>query len=498
MSHRLAIVGFVPTFSLAHLEQRLTAVDLDHCDDKTLSCVVSDINHGRRILEGHLARIAGIAHRREQQGNGTPAEEILRSRGEISKREADRFARRALVGDVLPQLVDGLQSGTVRPENVDTVARGLADLSKGEKARLSPLDGEITERSTALPPELFARYFSRLKNNVKDPDEPSTAEKDKAASRVSMGRRKDGMWWLSGELDAERGAEIDAALRAMAKALVGDDPITANARADALHRLTCRRGVGRAGSAGGVRDGGGGAGKAAARDGAAGAGPGDGLSGFNAGGATGGGSTGASSHGGGPTDGDSNGGGGPITHGPGGSTNLNGGRCRHSDDTIDVPLRLGIGYIIDVDTLLAGPHPNSVAETWAGDRYDPRAIQRLACDTDWYGVQIGPNGQLQPVGGARRAATRNQRLALRALYRGCPIDGTPFDRCEIHHLTPFGNGGATDIDNLVPISIDWHHRIHDRQWHLTLKPDRSLELRRPDGALHRSIPPPEPITRQRE
>ncbi len=60
------------------------------------------------------------------------------------------------------------------------------------------------------------------------------------------------------------------------------------------------------------------------------------------------------------------------------------------------------------------------------------------------------------------------------------------------------HGGATILANLVPISSRWHHRIHDLGWQLTMRPDRTLELRTPDGTLHRIIPPPAPITRQRE
>jgi hypothetical protein len=94
--------------------------------------------------------------------------------------------------------------------------------------------------------------------------------------------------------------------------------------------------------------------------------------------------------------------------------------------------RLGIGYIVDALTLAAGPHPGSVAQTWHGEDIDPLAAGRLACDADLYAILLDRCGAPTGVGRTRRSATRDQRLALRALYAACPLDGTPFGRCEIH------------------------------------------------------------------
>lgn len=449
-------------FSLGHLEQQLTSVDLEACSEEALVCLVRGVNQARRTLDGYLARIAGVCRQREQQGSGAPTEDVLRSGGEVSKREADRLARRSKVGDTLPLLGASLEAGQARPENVDAVARLIEGLNDGERERLAFLDGEITDRAQSLPPEIFSRFLGRLAANVKDPDEESRAEGDKARSKVSMGRRSDGMWWLSGLLDPERGAEVNATLAAMARKLAGDDTAMANTRADALHRLICRA-PSSAGSNGGAGVGGG------AEDSGRGGGPGGGV------------------------DGGGRGGGCP---GGGGSPGGDGASGCDTDDVM-VPLRLGIGYIVDMETLLQGPHDGTVAQTWAGEDHDPLAVGRLACDCDWYGVRIGPDG-LAPVGQTRRTATRAQRLALRALYRGCPLDGTPFDQCEIHHIVPYAEGGATDIDNLIPLSTAWHHRIHDRSWRLTMSRSRSFAIHKPDGTLYRQIPPPTPITRQRE
>ena len=175
-----------------------------------------------------------------------------------------------------------------------------------------------------------------------------------------------------------------------------------------------------------------------------------------------------------------------------------------SDDISGAGPRMGIGYIVDAATLSdpPGTHRDSstVAQTWEGDDIDPTTIQRLACDADLYAVLFDKLGTPTAVGRTRRSATREQRLQLRALYETCAIDRSiPFGRCEIHHVNIyFDDGGDTELTNLLPVSLPWHHRIHDRGWTLKMSPDRELKLWRPDGTLERIIPPPTPLTRQHE
>jgi hypothetical protein len=41
----------------------------------------------------------------------------------------------------------------------------------------------------------------------------------------------------------------------------------------------------------------------------------------------------------------------------------------------------------------------------------------------------------------------------------------------------------TNLDNLIPLCNEHHHHVHDGGWTMTLKPDRTITLRRPDGSL---------------
>ena len=52
--------------------------------------------------------------------------------------------------------------------------------------------------------------------------------------------------------------------------------------------------------------------------------------------------------------------------------------------------------------------------------------------------------------------------------------------------------GATDLDNLLPVSVDWHHRLHEGGWTIKMGPDRGLKLYRPDGTHDRTIEAPRP------
>ena len=380
---------------------------------EALRDAVALTNRVERHVGGFMTRVASALQTAEASGSAPAASEVLRgNRGEVSAAKAKQLVNRATTSEQFTAIGRRIRAGEARGENVDALARRTAGLNPGELERLTVLDEEIAERAVNLPPETFDKYLSRTIRNMKDPIDagPSKAEQQRAASRFSLGRRRDGMWWLSGELDPERGALLDDVLRTETRGLTSEGTADDNTRAEALVNLATRTG-----------------------------------------------------------------------------------------NSTTQP-RLGIGYIVDAQTLAHGRHEDSVAQTWAGEESEPAAMQRLSCNADLYAVLIDRLGQPAGAGLTRRAASREQRLQLRALYDTCAIDGTTsFDRCEIHHVNVFyEDGGETELDNLLPVSSDWHHRIHDRGWTLKMGPDRSLKLWQPNGQLDRNIPPPQPLTRQLE
>ncbi|WP_040493606.1 HNH endonuclease signature motif containing protein [Ilumatobacter nonamiensis] len=106
------------------------------------------------------------------------------------------------------------------------------------------------------------------------------------------------------------------------------------------------------------------------------------------------------------------------------------------------------------------------------------------------GVVLHAPGSLN-LGRATRLASRGQRRALRALYPECAIPGcgVGFDRCKLHHLVWWRHGGRTDLDNLLPVCSEHHHRIHDAGWVVTMGPRRELTVRFPDGTSRATGPP---------
>ncbi len=106
------------------------------------------------------------------------------------------------------------------------------------------------------------------------------------------------------------------------------------------------------------------------------------------------------------------------------------------------------------------------------------------------GVVLYAPGELN-LGRATRLANRAQRRALRGLYRCCAIPGctVTYERCKLHHIIWWRNGGTTDLHNLIPLCSVHHGRIHNDNWTIELGPNRQLTLRLPDGNIHTTAPP---------
>jgi hypothetical protein len=102
-------------------------------------------------------------------------------------------------------------------------------------------------------------------------------------------------------------------------------------------------------------------------------------------------------------------------------------------------------------------------------------------------------------GRSRRVASREQRLALRALYPTCALPGcaVPFRLCSIHHVRWWRSGGLTDLANLIPVCERHHRRIHDEGWQVGVDPQRQLTVRQPDGSSSIAALPQPPRVPQR-
>lgn len=156
------------------------------------------------------------------------------------------------------------------------------------------------------------------------------------------------------------------------------------------------------------------------------------------------------------------------------------------------PLEADITLICDHRTVRTGRlHDTSVCETGDGMPMPPASVARLLCQGRVTPIIVDSDGVVLDAGRTIRHANRHQRRALRAMYRSCAFAGCdmPFERCEIHHLTPWELGGATDLANTIPICSHHHHVIHEGGWLLHMAADRALTITRPDGIVHATVRP---------
>jgi hypothetical protein len=165
------------------------------------------------------------------------------------------------------------------------------------------------------------------------------------------------------------------------------------------------------------------------------------------------------------------------------------------------PLTADITYIVDQRTATTGRlHTGGVCETGGGLPIPPSSVRRAMCEGLVTPIIVDSNGNALDAGRTIRHANRHQRRALRAMYRSCAIGpcDVPFDRCEIHHILPWEQGGTTDLGNLVPACARHHHLIHELRWRLDLHPDRTLEVTATDGSAVTVGRPDVPPRREHE
>ncbi len=417
--------------------------DLATATPDDLMEAVTVIGTMKRLIDGILAAATKRADHLHEQNGGDPTEDLLRNKGRTSGRQARKQAARTKTAKALPKVGQTLENGTANTENIDTLTSALGGLTPNELDELKKHDQELADKARTEPPENYRKTIRKKITDIRKDAGQTIFDQQKANSRASTGKQSDtGMYYLTALYDPERGTSIQQAINSKTRAIARRDgtkdkplEITDNLRAQALYEL--------------IMDG-------------------TKFHDINL----------AANK--------------PRTNHPStrnGHTSPHTGH-RTSHTVSRVP---SITLINDIRTYQHGPHHNTVSETWSGVPLPPQSLARLACDANIHEVVIGLNGLPINVGRDYRSVTDAQRRALRALYDSCPLSGIDFTDCEIHHIHYWENGGPTNLNNLIPISRRWHHLVHDDGWTLTMNPDRSLILRRPDKTIYKQIPPPKPL-----
>ena len=139
--------------------------------------------------------------------------------------------------------------------------------------------------------------------------------------------------------------------------------------------------------------------------------------------------------------------------------------------------------VADIDTL-TGEEPQGES-TIDSQRVDPAVVQRLACDGKIQAAILNPDGTEKACGSENRLVPRNlRRLLLRRDHGTCQFPGCESEhRLHAHHIVHWANGGKTVLPNLISLCHFHHHSVHEGGWTLTLDPDRTLTLHRPDHTV---------------
>jgi hypothetical protein len=159
-----------------------------------------------------------------------------------------------------------------------------------------------------------------------------------------------------------------------------------------------------------------------------------------------------------------------------------------------------VSVVIDWRTLAEGVHGTTVCETRSGIPLPVQTVQRLCCEAEVLPVVLRHGAEVLHVGRAHRTATRAQRRALAAVHRTCahPHCSVSFEHCQIHHIVPWERGGATDLDNLVPLCSRHHHLVHEGLWTIHLSDDRSMRWVQPNGETWFDGPSTDRVPRESE
>ena len=107
--------------------------------------------------------------------------------------------------------------------------------------------------------------------------------------------------------------------------------------------------------------------------------------------------------------------------------------------------------------------------------------QYLSCDAHLTPIIVDHHGVPLALGRSFRLASNSLRQAVIIRDRCCVMCGRPAQWCQIHHVTYWNDGGATDLNNLALLCTECHRDIHNTDWQLAMGED---------GHPH-SIPPTE-------
>jgi hypothetical protein len=138
-----------------------------------------------------------------------------------------------------------------------------------------------------------------------------------------------------------------------------------------------------------------------------------------------------------------------------------------------------------------------LAETESGARLCTESVRRLACDAriEWV---LHSGNRTVGIGRRGRAVPGTIARLLRFRDGGCRFPGCERRRwVKAHHIVHWGDGGGTDLDNLVLLCHAHHRLIHEGGWRISGHPGDDLRFHDPGGRAIRAAPSEPPHSERR-
>jgi hypothetical protein len=133
-------------------------------------------------------------------------------------------------------------------------------------------------------------------------------------------------------------------------------------------------------------------------------------------------------------------------------------------DQKDLPATGGTGATVVVtmtlESLLDGL---AAASLDTGGTLSAGEARRLACEAGLIPAVLGTKSEVLDLGRTARFHTKAMRTALAIRDKGCIAEGCtrPPHQTHAHHLTPWSEGGHTNVDDGCLLCDQHHHQIHD-------------------------------------
>ena len=114
-------------------------------------------------------------------------------------------------------------------------------------------------------------------------------------------------------------------------------------------------------------------------------------------------------------------------------------------------------------------------------------LHRLALEANILPSIFDTKTQHMWLGRKQRTASEAQRVALIARDQHCiGCSANPL-WCRTHHIIWWSKNGPTDVDNLVLVCDDCHHKIHDHGWQVYKHPETGKYKLKPPDPTKRSL-----------